>query len=374
MEGITLPLYDLFDRLREHGLPLGISEYIALLRSLQTGIGLSDQDSLRRLCKSLWVSSEEDSVLFDRLFDQVFIQSDRLGSSEESVKSPKESEETAAEAQATGQSDLSAQTPAQVGAARNPSLQVKTGDLSPIVQSIRRGQRNINWDRPKYNLLTEYFPVTHRQMKQSSRYLRRPVREGPAIELDIDATVEKISREGLFREPVLVPRRLNRAELVLLVDQGGSMVPFHALSRQLIDAVHRGGLMQQTNVYYFHDYPAEYLYTDRSRLTARSVLDVFMSFDQYTALLIVSDGGAARGNFDEERVKQTNVFIQKLKQYARRFAWINPLPNFRWPDTSAEQIARNVPMFDMSRRGLDDAINTLRGRYVYGEKSYAWMK
>jgi uncharacterized protein with von Willebrand factor type A (vWA) domain len=32
--------------------------------------------------------------------------------------------------------------------------------------------------------LTDYFPVTRRQMKQSWRYLRRPVREGPLEELD----------------------------------------------------------------------------------------------------------------------------------------------------------------------------------------------
>lgn len=151
------------------------------------------------------------------------------------------------------------------------------------------------------------------------------------------------------------------------------MVPFHALSRQLIETVNRGGLVQQTHVYYFHDYPAEYLYLEPARLEARQVLEVLMGFDAYTAVLVISDAGAARGGLDLQRVKQTGVFLQRLAQYARRFAWINPLPNPRWANTTAGEIARLVPMFDMSRRGLDDAINTLRGRYVYGEKRYPWM-
>jgi uncharacterized protein len=369
MELRTFPLEELFYRLRDHGLPLGMPEYMALLHSLQAGIGLAERTSLRQLCKALWVKSDEEALLFSRLFDEMLVQPINTNAASTT-------EGTEARTELTPENELPELTPpADMRQENRPSQEIslQTTDPSQIVQAIRHGQHNLDLDRPKYSLLTEYFPVTRRQMKQSWRYLRRPIREGPPVELDISATVEKISREGLFREPVLLPRRSNKAEIVLLIDRDGSMAPFHVLSRQLIETVSRGGVLQQSKVYYFHDYPSEYIYLDPIRLHAKRVLDMLISFSLYTNLLIVSDAGAARGHLDRERVKQTGDFLQKLAQHVRRFVWINPLPNDRWANTTAGEIARLVPMFDMSRRGLEDAINTLRGRYVYGEKLYPWM-
>lgn len=41
-----LPLLDLFNRLREHGLSLGVEEYISLLRTLRAGFGIEDRRAL----------------------------------------------------------------------------------------------------------------------------------------------------------------------------------------------------------------------------------------------------------------------------------------------------------------------------------------
>jgi len=243
-----------------------------------------------------------------------------------------------------------------------------------VVQAVRRSARDdLEIGRPRFSLLTEYFPVTRRQMKQSWRHLRRPVREGPPEELDVIATIEKIGREGILLEPVMVPRRSNRAELALLIDQDGSMVPFHGLSRQLAETARRGGRLGGAGVYYFHDYPDGYLYRDPARLEAQPIPEALASIAERAVVLIVSDAGAARGNLDSERVERTRTFIQQLKQSVRRYAWLNPMPNTRWPGTTAGKIARFVPMFETSRRGLDAAISVLRGHYVYWEKMYPWM-
>ena len=86
----------------------------------------------------------------------------------------------------------------------------------------------------------DYLPVTRRQMKQSWRHLRRMVREGPPTELDMDATVQDIGRRGVLLAPILRARRVNRAEVLLLVDQDGSMVPFHGLSQRLVETALQG--------------------------------------------------------------------------------------------------------------------------------------
>lgn len=371
-----LPLLDLFNRLRrEHSLPLGVEEYMAVLRALRAGFGVGDRRALEQLCCTVWVKSEEEARLFHRLFEQMLAQPVVRPREPSPPEPPQPAPETPAapslEAPAPEAARPAPSSPAQRTA---PSLRLEMDEPAQVVQAVRRSARDdLEIGRPRFSLLTEYFPVTRRQMKQSWRHLRRPVREGPPEELDVIATIEKIGREGILLEPVMVPRRSNRAELALLIDQDGSMVPFHALSRQLAETARRGGRLGQAGVCYFHDYPDSYLYRDPARLEAQPIPEALAAIGERAAVLIVSDAGAARGNFDPERLERTRAFVQQLKQFVRRYAWLNPMPNDRWPGTTAGEIARLAPMFEMSRRGLDAAISALQGRYVYWEKMYPWM-
>src|SRR5579859_2234368 len=70
----NLPLFDLFTRLRQAGLPLGIDEYQSLLCALQVGFGVSDRIALARLCKVLWIKSVAEEHLFDYHFEQLLLQ------------------------------------------------------------------------------------------------------------------------------------------------------------------------------------------------------------------------------------------------------------------------------------------------------------
>jgi hypothetical protein len=210
-------------------------------------------------------------------------------------------------------------------------------------------------------------------MKQCWRYLRRPMREGVPIELDVEATVAKMGREGILLAPVLMPPRSNRTDLVLMIDQEGSMVPFHELSRQLVETAERGGRLRQTHVFYFHDYPDEYLYHHPAMLNAQPISEVLDEIGERAVVLVVSDGGAARGNFDQERVESTKVWIEQLQQSVRYSAWLNPMPNEYWRHTTAEEIARLLPMFEMSRQGMNAAISVLRGHYIAWETMYSWL-
>jgi hypothetical protein len=67
-----LPLLELFTRLREAGLPLGMDEYQLVLRALQAGYGISeDRAALAQLCRTIWVKSAEDRRIFNYHFEQV---------------------------------------------------------------------------------------------------------------------------------------------------------------------------------------------------------------------------------------------------------------------------------------------------------------
>ncbi len=393
MKPDELPLLDLFTRLRDHGLPLGVEEYTAVLQALRAGFGVGDRQALEQLCRAVWIKSEEEARLFRRLFEQMLVQRITRTRKPSLPKPPQPPQEMPPEASTSEPQQPSPETvdtaspqmppleqaqivPSSVAPTASPSILLETDESVQVVQAIRRSAHDdleLGMGHPRFSLLTEYFPVTRRRMKQSWRHLRRPVREGPPEELDVAATVEKVAREGVLLEPVLVPRRSNRAELVLLIDQNGSMVPFHALSRQLVETARRGGRLRRAGIYYFHDYPDDYLYRDPARLEAQPISDALEAISERAVVLVVSDAGAARGNLDPERVERTRAFIQQLKESVHRYAWLNPMPNRRWPGTSAGEIARFVPMFEMSRRGLDAAISALRGRYVYWEKMYPWM-
>lgn len=329
-----------------------------VVRSLQAGFGVESRQELEQLCCTLWAKSNEESRLIRRLFEQMWKQIESRPSDSTSTRSPSRTPKKS-------EANLSDKPKGELE--EPPSLTLEMDEPVQVVQAVRQSSRDSELKRPRYSLLTEYFPVTKRQMKQSWRYLRRPVREGATTELDVEATVEKMGREGTLLEPVLLPPRTNRTDLVLMIDQEGSMVQFHALSRQLVETAERGGRLRQTRVFYFHDYANEYLYRHPALLNAQPIDEVLAEVGERAVVLIVSDAGAARGNFDLEWVKATQKWIEQLQQSVQYVAWLNPMPRESWQHTTAGEIKRFVPMFEMSRQGMNRAISVLRGRYFVEE-------
>ena len=470
-----LPLIELFTRLREAGLPLGINEYQLALQSLQAGFGIQDRESLAKLCRTLWIKSPEENRLFNHHFEQSIgsltsfdsgssylykkdqtssqskfwlLDSNRLRrfirlitvvlvisgaaafffsisrnqpsqpktSSESSsttvpipnpslsLPSPRASSESKVTPLPTTATDVGfqnkielvfgiafvslfgvlvigslwvmwltrqrdRQTPSTAKTAVSRTNKLSTeliqqiGDEVRVARVVRRrlgGDIDVD-DRVLTN--PEFFPITRRQMKQSWRYLRCFIREGAPTEIDIDATIRHVGQQGLLLEPVLVPGRINRTELLLLIDQDGSMVPFHSLSQRLIETAVQGGRLGSASVYYFHNCPTDYVYHDPMHQSAVAIEDFFMQLNPRTAVLIFSDAGSARGSFNPRRRRAAKTFIDDLKQHVRHIAWLNPMPRSRWDGTTAGEIANVIPMFEMSRRGLDGAIDVLRGRH-----------
>ena len=361
-----LPLVELFTRLRLAGLPLGIDEYQLLIRALHHGFGAPNRAALARLCKTLWIKSAEEERLFDYHFAALFptLAEDTpvIAPEEEGNARSRDSLSDESEASSTPSTFEESDIPTPT---TSSELVLALGDDEvQVAQALKQTfKRDDMLDNEPLLQADEYFPITRRQMKQAWRYLRRPQRLGPAVELDIEATVSKIARTGVFLEPVLVPQRINRAALFLLIDQGGSMVPFHMLSQRLAETAIRGGRLGQANVFYFHNCPTDYLYHDPFQLDAEDISNVLNRLPiESTMVLIFSDAGAARGAFNETRIEWTVQFLEKLKQHIRSVAWLNPTPHSRWLGTTAGEIMHFVPMLDVSRRGLDHAVNVLRGR------------
>ena len=492
-----LPLLDLFTKLRSAGLPLGVDDYQAVLRSLQGGYGLTDRVALARVCRMLWVRSADEQQLFDYYFQQMlgepkpeitdgteilkilqtvptvnsqrssigkdiawhithssfrafcyamllsglglgfgmgfwhfgtalrpFTLSSIVGPAKTSEPlnslpsgSPQPSKEPLSFNQLTpeqrtrlNQWKKTEQLKIQVNETmwqmvgllvtgsfmvgclwllraflqrspkpRSPLDEIANSRSTPAAQPKIAPQflRDLNDEVAiaqavqqtapggrSYAMAQDYLPVTQRQLKQSWRYLRQLVREGIATELDIEATTHQIAQCGMLLEPVVVPPRQNRTELLLLVDQDGSMVAFRSLAERLTETAARGGRLGKMGIFYFRNCPIDSLYRDPLHLDAEPVADVLAQLRRdRTVVLIFSDGGAARGGFSRDRITATTEFLAKLQSQVRRVVWLNPMPQSRWAGTTAAEIARSVPMFEATRQGIEGAIGTLRGRY-----------
>ena len=402
-----MPLLGLFTELRQQAdLPLGVDEYLQMVQALQAGFGIDPQGidhsaALRRLCYILWTNSLQEQRKLDYYFDLMLqerqIAQDRTQTGLETAARPTgETEQKATQDHSTTTGDEireptrkpqeTIQEPDISGPGMaGPAIEVRGEPGSPtftpesiakrhlesalaqpgLVLDVGQAARSMQAVLPEsgFILTGEHLPVTSRQMKQTWRHLRSLVRSGPRVVLNIHKTVEKIARDGLLVEPVLEPRRANRIELLLLVDRLGSMAPFHILADLLVESAQKGGRLAQAGVYYFNNVPRDRLYLTPALVKAH-MLDAILSrlHQERTVALIFSDGGAARRHNVPERVALTAAFLRRLNGSVRRVAWVNPMPKERWPDTSAEDIARLALMFPFSRKGLDDAIDALRGR------------
>ncbi|VAW43280.1 hypothetical protein MNBD_CHLOROFLEXI01-351 [hydrothermal vent metagenome] len=394
---------DLFDRLRRQtGWVLGVAEFLQLLQALQTGLGqeaLTDRAVLKELCQLLWAKSPLDQAILAHQFDQIISQSAAAPTDEETVEEASE--------QLPDDPIEPEPEPDDIEAQPKPTIEPAADEVEPIperevaketAEQMMDSAPNRVFDTQdrklayqRFLLSTDYLPVTRRQLKQSWRYLRRQVRQGPPAEIDIPATVRRISEDGFFLTPAMRPRRTNKAALLLLIDQNGSMAPFHLLSRRLKETIESAGNLGQLGIYYFHDCPAVLrdgrIYTDLYRehtvtshpqgLYARPISKILAEFDlNYSSVLIFSDAGAARGNWDDERIEATYIFLHQLHTLGvKNVVWLNPMPEDRWEATrlqalnllekfenSATAIADFVPMMSMERDGLYRAIDGLRGR------------
>lgn len=377
MDKLVSELSNLYHQLRRlPEFPLGIDQYLLLTHALRQGFGLENDTALRRLCIMLWVESQDEVALFNEQFD-LFI-----------TPFPQAEEPTHTEPEPETEPSPTIEPIEPKPPITEPPLPdqpvpepMPTAETSQQVGlPLLAGDMDIPYDSRL--LRTEYLPVTERQMKQSWRFLRRMVREGPAVEIDVPATVDKLVRDGFLLTPVLRPRRINKAALLLLLDQKGSMVPFKAFANRLAITAQETGHLAQLAVYHFHNCPPvppnaaqalpgdfyqEHLVFQKPQCVApQPVSEALREFGPtLPGVVIFSDAGAARGGWSQERIESTATFIFQLRALGlERIAWVNPMPASRWENSSAAEIASFVPMLSLDAEQMNEAVNVLSGRYA----------
>lgn len=346
-------LTETFTRLRRAGLNLGVAELLAAYQAVEGGWGRDDPGELAAVAKLIWCNSRQDEAEFDLHWERLLpVYTRRLGH-QPAAQPPSPAVEPAVERPPFERSSKPVPSPGPTPRPVAPAPAFSALPLrAPYVPAPIEGDATVQ----------AYWPLARRNMIYAWRYLRRPLPDGPADVLDVRATVHRAARQGYYLAPVYRRRERNHAHLILLVDQGGSMAPLHRFTRDLVETVVNESTLEAVETYYFHNVPVDSYYAD-SHLTVRiSARDVLASCDGETSVLIVSDGGAARGARSLARMQATARFLAELKIHTTLLAWLNPLPPARWAGTTAQYIGAMVEMYPMDPDGLAGAIDVLRGQ------------
>ena len=382
----TLPdwLWQLFLRLRRRGFAVGPEDYESLKQALGAGFGWSSQAALRELCATLWAKSRREQEVLFTLFDQLVLTVEDWELATETVMTVGLKDRS---------SFLEEEQPVTPEAQQelSPKLGKQQGLPPILLEDVKVAERPF--------VFLPQFPLTYREVAQAWRRLRRGIRTGPATELDINGTIHRRCQLGVASEMVFRPHRRNVARLLLLVDRQGSMNPFHGFCEEICLAIQQAGRLEDTALYYFHNSPAEGadeqaldslesqlfpsldpimpkiipltqgdLYTDPDLLSLHPLDQILEVHATAASVVVISDAGAARGQYRVLRLLDTIAFLKALRNYTDHIVWLNPLPKVDWAHSTAAYIARHIPMFPLDREGMYRAVNVLRGQNSIIEK------
>lgn len=343
-----------FLSLRQRDFKLGVGEVLAAQQALEGGFG-ETPEALGETLKILWCNSPSQQSQFDLIWQSLLVSSTIKQLEKTPIKEPRSKPnhiQVKEQPKSLSSPPPTVETPTEIKPELEvASLPVKAASFTPV-------------ENEDNSTLQAYYPIGRRSMVYNWRYLRRLIPDGALDVLDIKTTIKQTTRQGFYLSPVFRRREQNHAHLLLLVDQNGSMNPFHRFSRDLVEtALYESPLQSKNvNVFYFHNVPGVSVYEDLYLTETIALQTILGNCDNQTSILIVSDAGAARGYRELKRIRATTSFLFTLRRYTNLIAWLNPMPEERWIGSSAEILANLVPMYEMDKTGLSNAIDIVRGQ------------
>jgi uncharacterized protein with von Willebrand factor type A (vWA) domain len=364
-----LLLYGVFRALVEQRVPLGVADYLDAIRAVSLQVASGDfsrapsRSQLLRVCEILWTRSPEEVRLLHRVFDRI----EPPGADDVAAL------QTVLEGPAATEASVSPDSPTRPTTALGDLTVTATGTVTTagtvsVSFESRSSTAGIPLPAPVLPARGNGTFVLQPQTVLSARALavlwrryRRMVRSGPRTELDLDATIAERVRRGIIDRPVLRPGRVNRARLLILADASPSMAPWRPFLEALAQSLHLSRV-QGAQLWYFANVPRRSLFATPALTNGRAAKELF---DRYAGagLLIVSDGGAARGFLNRTRVTQTMSFLGGINRRMRSIVWVNPMPAGRWEGTSAGALAAagGAAYLPLDFTAMLRAVDVLRG-------------
>ena len=385
-----------FYMLREGGVPVSVTEFLALLEALEARIvGLSAEE-FYWLARAVLVKDERYYDRFDIVFAAHF---KGLESAFETLVAelPAEwlrrskdlflSDEEKARIESLGGWDklmetLKARLEEQKERHQGGSKWIGTGGTSPFgaygynPEGVRIGQHESRnrravkvWDRRDFANLDDSVELGTRNIKVALRRLRKFARQGAADQFDIDGTIDSTARNAGILDIRMVPERHNAVKVLLFLDVGGSMDDHVRVCEELFSAARSE--FKHLEYFYFHNFVYESVWKDNRRRHAERVptLEVMRTYGADYKLIFVGDATMSPyeilqpgGSIEHWNEEPGSAWLRRLLASYPRHAWLNPEPEERWDWTPSIKVTRELVderMYALTIKGLDQAMRAL---------------
>ena len=376
--------------LRGAGLPVSVTEYLALMGAMAAGVAEWSVEDFYFLARAVLVKDERHLDRFDRVFAESFkgleaaegltaraLPAEWLRKLAEKLLSPEEM----ARIEALGGFEALMQRLAELLAEQKERHQggskwIGTAGTSPFgaygynPEGVRIGQNKSRhkravkvWDRREFRDLDGDAELGTRNFRLALRRLRRFARQGAPVELDIPDTIRSTANNAGMRDLKLVPGRHNAVKILLFLDVGGSMDEHVRLSEELFSACR--GEFKHLEHFYFHNFPYERVWKENRRRHDRVIPteEVLRTYGADYRLIFVGDAAMspyeitmAGGSVEHWNAESGRAWLERLTGHYRRSAWLNPTPESQWGYTQSIAMTRQLMerrMFPLTPDGIE---------------------
>ena len=397
-----------FYLLQQYGLDVSTTEWLTVQQALPLGLHGSSLTGFYDLCRAILCKSESEYDKFDQAFEEYFYAVFYTATGRLRDDLP---EDVLAMLQRPNRPDPLQYThtleeEAQLAALRRRAMEEQEGtpiyedsqaqlegevfdgshNIRPddlpqgnpeIIQVVRKPRRKPGHALPLWNFkdFREDNVLNIRQFQMAFRRLCLYSDQfGPEVELDIRRTVhDTCQKGGLLQIRQKKPRR-NAIKVLMFIDCGGTMTPYHALCSRLFQAVSRSNRFKDLKIYYFHNCIDEYLYTNPTlRLKYEvSTKKVLRECDKDYKVIFVGDATMDVNEllYPPAEVTRNNQGFSGqdwlnyiLKRY-RSTVWLTPVLRKKGSCMGTWGAAYDIitdlfQMYPLTVKGLEDAMEQL---------------
>ncbi|HEX9941979.1 MAG TPA: hypothetical protein VGG03_08185 [Thermoanaerobaculia bacterium] len=385
-------------RLREYGVPVSMTDAIDFYQGMERGLA-PDLDSLFLFARLSFVRRVEHMDAYERAFAFHFYGIDlpRVAVGDPELLNTPQFKEWLREAVRKGELPPHAlwtlspdelmkrfweTVRKQMEAHHGGSRWIGTGGNSPFGHSGnasggarvfgeggKRSALKVIGER-RYIDYSDATSLSGANLAQALATLKKLTPVGPRDELDLDETIYRSARNGGEIDLVFRRALLDRIEVALLIDNGGtSMLPHIHLTRLLFAKLR--DRIKRLHTYFFHNTVYGAVYKDPQRRVPLPV-EKLLQRSPETRLLFLGDasmapeellypGGAI--SYWEPDEEPSLRWLERLRDRFRHAVWLNPIPKESWPEaygrTTIRRIGEVFRMEDLTLGGIKRAVEWL---------------
>lgn len=394
-----------FYYLRDHGMEVSLSEWLMLVEALNKGLCDSSLTKFYYISRMILCRNEHDYDKYDMLFDEYFkgIRRDKDDVTDRMLrwldkedlkdeyseememkrhfmnKDPEDMDH--AQIKEEYEETKKNQDSEHSGGSTWIGTMGKTafGNLGGNLGGIRIGgstgyqsafevigERKYRDFRNDRILDNRQFQVALRRLRQYSARM-----DLPEDELDLDGTVRKTCDNAGYLQIKYRRPRKNTVKLLLLMDSGGTMIPYTNLLSELFQSVNKSNHYKDVKTYFFHNCIYSHVYNtpecDNGDWVETEWL--FHNLDRNYKVIIVGDAAMApeelysdTGNYRGPNDGLSGwAWLSLMKKNYKKVVWLNPkMAPGNAPWREAETAVKGlIPMYKLTVDGLKLAMDEL---------------